>query len=104
MAKLVEFKRETEAFFDDQFPVIISGDFNDEPNSDVITQVMEQDFVDAYGLKDINYPDVNNETAVEQYASLIESAGGNYPNFTTYKYREKEGYVKRCIDYLFLSK
>lgn len=66
VAKLVEFKRETEQIFDDQFPVIISGDFNDEPDSNVISGVMEQDFIDAYGLKDIDYPeDVNDDTAVE---------------------------------------
>ena len=69
VAKLVEFKRETEQFFDDQFPVIIAGDFNDEPTSNVISGVMEKDFVDAYALKDIQYPaDVNNDTAVNQYA------------------------------------
>ena len=48
--------------------------------------------------------DVSNETAVEEYANQIENAGASYSDFPTYKYREKEGYVKRCIDYLFVSK
>ena len=103
--RLVEFKRETEAFFEDQFPVIIAGDFNDEPNSDVISQVMEYDFIDAHGLKNIEYPkDIENEEEVTNYADKIENAANDYPEFTTFKYRNKEGFVKRTIDYLFISK
>lgn len=41
MAKLVEFKKQAEYFFDGQLPTIIAGDFNDVPESDSIRNVME---------------------------------------------------------------
>ena len=36
--------------------------------------------------------------------SLVKSKprDQNHPKFTTYKYRQKEGWVKRTIDYIFV--
>jgi len=35
---------------------------------------------------------------------MIKKDDGPYPAFTTLKHREKEGWVKRTIDYMFLMK
>ena len=73
---------------------------------------MEKDFIDMYTLKDIAYPkNMSDDAQMESYAKEIEgldyaerNESRSYPEFTTYKYRKKEGYVKRTIDYVFLSK
>ena len=72
-------------FFSDNFkdiPVIFGGDFNEEPQNPPISENMESKFIDLYQL----------------------AKPGHYPDFTTFKFREKEGYVKHCIDYMFLAK
>lgn len=56
MARLLDFKRKTQEFFANDFPVLIAGDFNDVPESDSIQNQMETEFVDLYSMKDINYP------------------------------------------------
>ena len=38
------------------------------------------------------------------FQSAYEVLLGKEPSFTTFKFREKEGYVKRTIDYIFISK
>ena len=73
---------------------------------------MEKDFIDMYTLKDIKYPkNMSDPVEVEPYKKEIEgleyaerNESRKYPEFTTYKYRKKEGYVQRTIDYVFLSK
>ena len=73
-------------FFDTNhkdLPVIMGGDFNEIPANEPIAEVMESSFVDLY--------------------TLI-GTGDKYPAFTTYKYREESGFVKRTIDYMFVAK
>ena len=94
------------------YPVVISGDFNDVPQSDSIQEVMQQEFIDLYTLKNID-PEWKSEIPsveeVENYGNKIleykvGETQGDYPEFTTFKYRKKDGYVKRTIDYMFVSK
>ena len=66
-----------------KLPLIVGGDFNEEPQNQPIAENMERDFVDMYTM--------TNQT-------------NKYPEYTTFKYREKEGFVKRTIDYMFLAK
>jgi endonuclease/exonuclease/phosphatase family metal-dependent hydrolase len=71
-------------------PVLLGGDFNEEPQNKPICDIMESSFVDLYTLKMI------------QEKTLKKNQIENYPAFTTYKYREATGYQKRTIDYMFL--
>jgi mRNA deadenylase 3'-5' endonuclease subunit Ccr4 len=49
---------------------------------------MEREFIDFYTIK-------NQEQKIDS----------KYPEFTTFKYRKKEGgFIKRTIDYMFVSK
>jgi hypothetical protein len=49
---------------------------------------MEREFIDFYTVK-------NQEQKIDS----------KYPEFTTFKYRKKEGgFIKRTIDYMFVSK
>ena len=52
--KLVQFKKQSQEYFPDN-PVIIAGDFNDVPESDSIKNVMENDFIDFWSMKDIKF-------------------------------------------------
>ena len=52
---------------------------------------MESSFLDLYTLKMI------------QEKTLKKNQLENYPAFTTFKYREESGYVKRTIDYMFFA-
>jgi len=65
-------------------PVFIAGDFNEDPSNEPICEIMNSKYDDLY--------------------SLISNEGEKHPAFTTFKYREKEGWVKRTIDYIFLLK
>ena len=65
---------------------MIGGDYNETHDQTAIIQ-MEQHFVTLYELKE----------------ALVGSTK-KYHDFTTFKYRKKEGYVKRTIDYIFLAK
>jgi len=47
---------------------------------------MESDFVDLYSL------------------IKLKPSNVHHPPFTTFKYRKKEGWVKRTIDYIFMQK
>ena len=60
--KLVDFKRQADQFYDGKYSVIITGDFNDVPESDSIHEVMEQEFIDCYTMKDLNYSNDENNT------------------------------------------
>ena len=61
ISKLIDFKRQTQQFFDDKYPIIIAGDFNDVPESESI-QNLEEEFIDFYSLKDLNFTEVNKTT------------------------------------------
>lgn len=52
---------------------------------------MESSFIDFYTMSKI------------QQKNLSKDQIENYPAFTTFKYREESGYVKRTIDYMFLA-
>ena len=62
-------------------PLIIAGDFNEDPENEPITQLQGK-FTDLWKI------------AVQDYES--------WPSFTTFKYRDSCGYQKRTIDYMFL--
>ena len=68
-------------------PVFIAGDFNEEPQNAPIDDVMESEFVDLYSLVTIN-----------------KKQNEYHQPFTTFKYRKKEGWIKRTIDYIFIQK
>jgi len=53
---------------------------------------METAFTDLYSI------------VMAEEGRLSEEKAKNYPAFTTFKYREESGYVKRTIDYFFLAK
>jgi len=72
--------------------VIIGGDFNESPENEPISGVMEQSFTDLFTVM------------LRQEDRLAEEQAKNYPAFTTFKYREESGYVKRTIDYFFMAK
>ena len=81
-------------FFSENFqniPVIIGGDFNEEPQNKPIADIMESTFIDLHTLSKI------------QQKTLSKNIVENYPAFTTFKYRDAEGYVKRTIDYFFIA-
>lgn len=65
-------------------PLIIAGDFNDVPTSEVIEPMFDTDM--TYGLK-------------LKCAYQVDS---NFPEFTTYKYRSDE-VTKIAIDYIFYN-
>lgn len=71
-------------------PVLLGGDFNEEPQNKPISDIMESSFVDLYTLKMI------------QEKTLKKNQIENYPAFTTFKFRNETGYQKRTIDYMFL--
>jgi len=50
---------------------------------------MNSSFIDLY-------------TVIHKDLPLLEQE--DHPNFTTFKYRKKEGWVKRTIDYIFIAK
>ena len=52
---------------------------------------MESTFIDFYTMTKI------------QQKTLSKTVSENYPPFTTFKFRDAEGYVKRTIDYFFLA-
>ena len=72
---------------------------------------MQSEFIDFYSLKNIKVPkDNHSDSAMAKYARDISEysflpESDSYPEFTTFKYREKEGgFTKRTIDYMFISK
>ena len=71
--------------------MVLGGDFNEEPQNKPISDIMESTFLDLYTLKKI------------QEKTLKKNQIENYPAFTTFKFRDEEGYVKRTIDYMFLA-
>ena len=105
-------------YFANDFPIFIAGDFNDVPESDSIQNQMETEFIDLYSMKDIHYPRAPyNMTQIKQFredmkgkkdendSSIRIKPHRNYPEFTTYKYRKKEGgFIQRTIDYVFASR
>jgi endonuclease/exonuclease/phosphatase family metal-dependent hydrolase len=70
-------------------PVIVAGDFNDEPDSPVIGAMFDPDM--THGLK----------------FKCAYQVDGEFPEYTTYKYREggdtlqKGELIKHTIDYIF---
>lgn len=72
VADIAQEKREEEEF------TIVTGDFNEDPDNEPISLTMKS-----------------------QYTSAFEKAIGQEPPFTTYYHREKEGYKRRTIDYVF---
>lgn len=112
VAKLVEFKRQTQKYFPDT-PIIIAGDFNDVPESDSIQGIMEEDFIDFYSLKNLDYVNDSSQEYGSKYREDImqeeerkmNESRPAYPEFSTFKYRKKEGgFIQRTIDYMFVSK
>jgi len=65
-------------------PIIITGDFNDEPDSPVVLSM--EDLKLTKGLR----------------FSSAYCIDGVYPEYTTYKYRS-EDVIKHVIDYIFYS-
>jgi mRNA deadenylase 3'-5' endonuclease subunit Ccr4 len=60
--------------------------------------MMEEDFIDFWSMKDIKYE------SEEQNTQEIMNIERKYPDFTTFKYRKKEGgFIQRTIDYMFCS-
>lgn len=60
-------------------------------------------------MKDFEYPANDTDSVkLDAYHAMIDNEANetrSYPPFTTYKYREKEGgFIKRTIDYMFMSK
>ena len=74
-------------FFDKNYrdiPCFMAGDFNEEPQNEPI-KIMKQSFVDLY--------------------STIDNDTEEHPQFTTWKFREKDGgWVRHTIDYIFIAK
>ena len=68
----------------------MAGDFNEESQNKAIQDVMETSFTDLYSLMP------------EDPFEILDYQ--KYPKFTTFKYRDAEGYVKRTIDYIFVNK
>lgn len=58
-------------------PVIISGDFNEEPQNQPIKEVMESEFIDLYSQMKIQAQTYNSSDKLE-----------NHQKFTTFKYRD----------------
>ena len=58
-----------------EYPIILTGDFNDVPDSTAIAKVRAAGFHSVHGDTE--------------------------PEFTTSKYREETGLVSRTIDYMF---
>jgi len=71
----------------------MAGDFNEEPQNQPISEVMNSSFCDLYQMMQIQ----KREKDVFTYSEL-------HPALTTFKYREKEGWVKRTIDYIFMAR
>ena len=72
-------------------PVIVAGDFNEEPQNQPIKGVMESSFIDLY------------TQVMLQMSHISKTDQENHQNFTTFKYRNESGFVKRTIDYMFLA-
>ena len=68
---------------DKDLPTFVTGDFNEEPQNAPI-DLLKEAFTDIYGL--------------------CGTANGDHPQFTTFKHRAKEGYVRHTIDYVFVLK
>ena len=66
----------------EQLPIIITGDFNDEPDSSVVESMTDVDL--TYGIK------FNNVYCID----------GKHPEFTTHKYRSDK-VTSHTIDYMF---
>ena len=64
---------------------------NEVPEKEAIGGVMESQFIDLYSRMKA------------QTDSTSEEPSENHQPFTTFKYRTETGYVKRTIDYMFLS-
>ena len=68
------------------------------PESSSIKTVMEPDFIDFWSMKDIKFENENQNTLE------ILNKEREYPEFSTFKYRKKEGgFIQRTIDYMFCS-
>lgn len=81
-------------YFADKYrniPVFIAGDYNEEPQNEPISKIMKENFVDLYTIK-------QKQEDVDQFTN-----GPEHPEFTTFKFRENEGWVKRTIDYIFMA-
>ena len=67
-------------------PVIVAGDFNEVPENSSIKDVMSIYFSDLYS-------EIAEELKLDEHMP-----------FTTFKYRQNEGWVKRTIDYMFIAR
>lgn len=65
-------------------PIIIAGDFNDDPDSEVIEPMFDTDMTGGIKLK------------------CAYQIDGQFPEFTTHKYRSDE-VTKHVIDYIFYN-
>ena len=72
-------------------PVILAGDFNEEPQNKPIKDIMESSFIDIFTLHKL------------QEKILSKDQKDNYPAFTTHKFRDESGWVTRTIDYMFMA-
>ena len=72
-------------------PVILAGDFNEEPQNKPIKDIMESSFIDIFTLHKL------------QEKILSKDQKDNYPAFTTHKSRDESGWVTRTIDYMFMA-
>lgn len=88
MQKLSEFKSEIQAdgYVSDieKLPIIVAGDFNDDPDSPVIETVFDPEMTHGINFK---------------YAYQID---GEFPAYTTHKYRTDD-VTKHTIDYIFYN-
>ena len=66
-----------------EIPVVIAGDFNEDPGNLPITQLQ------------------GSMTDLWKIANADEKS---WPPFTTFKYRDGPGYLKHTIDYIFLMR
>lgn len=66
-------------------PIILSGDFNAEPNEAVYSTIVK-------------------DASLNLASAYAEAYDGNEPPYTTWKIRESEGEICHTIDYIFYSK
>lgn len=91
MCKLGEFWREIEAQGHvpsgegKKLPIIVAGDFNDEPDSPIVQSVFDTD--------------ISNEIKF----SWAYQVDGEFPDYTTYKIRIPGEIIKHTIDYVFFN-
>jgi len=69
-----------------ELPIFVAGDFNEEPESEPIQDIMKSAFTDLYSL------------------AQGPVAEREHPAFTTFKFHAQEGWVKRTVDYIFIAK